>query len=120
MLLRACLQAELEHHGLRITIKPACGHQDPGDLRSYREASNPAQHHGLFGGGENIILHLTMRANPKITSHARVANQALSAERLKHAMISIYDAGTRQSACTASSRIQADGTSSYITDEDLS
>ena len=107
--------------GPRIAIKPACGHQDPGDLRSYREVSNPAQHHGLFGGGGgDIILHLTMRGNPKITSHARAANQALSAERLKHALISIYAARTRQSASIASSRIQADGTSSYTTDEDLS
>ena len=28
--------------GLRVAIKPACGRQDPGDLQSYREASNPA------------------------------------------------------------------------------
>lgn len=38
--------------GLRIAIKPACGRQHPGDLRSYREASNPARHDGLFGRGK--------------------------------------------------------------------
>ena len=51
MLLRACSKPNLDTIGLRIAIKPACGRQDPGDLRSYREANNPALHHGLIGGG---------------------------------------------------------------------